>query len=93
MKKIIKLTEEDLQKIVKKVIKEQSEPPIFKGSDMQANLVVGKDGKTYINFQSEMGNKYPLWGPIKNTNLPKGTFMISNKNGQLYYKNIRIEKL
>lgn len=90
MKKIIKLSEQDLERIVKKVIKEQEHPVI---RDMQASVVKGKDGKMYIKFESEMGQNYKLYGPIKNTNLPKGTFMISKKDGGLYVGNIKIEKL
>lgn len=91
MKKVIKLTENDLRKIVYRVIEEQNLPllklPIHDGGNMQAFVKI-EGGKKYIYFESEMfPGKTTKYGPVIANHLKdKERFMVSNKNGRLFGK-------
>ena len=65
--KIIRLNEEDLAKIISKVIKEQKSPselPIFPNGTSQAFVKV-ENGKKYIYLESEMfPTKTKKIGPV-----------------------------
>jgi hypothetical protein len=93
MKKIIRLTESDLMKIVKKVINEQN-VPVQEGGSMQAFVKV-ENGKKYIYFESEMQpGKTTKYGPVVADHLKdKERFMVINKGGKLFGKNKEIKKL
>lgn len=86
MKKVIRLTEDDLARIVKKVIQEQN-IPVQVGGTMQAVVKV-ENGKKYIYFESEMQpGKTTKFGPVLADHLKdKERFMAMNKNGKLIGK-------
>lgn len=86
MKKIVRLTEDDLSKIIRKVIEEQK-LPVHDGGDMQAFVKVD-GGKKYIHIESEMfPGKVTKYGPVIADHLKdKERFMISNRKGKLYGK-------
>jgi hypothetical protein len=93
MKKVIRLTENDLKKIVEKVIQEQK-VPVHDGGSMQAFVKV-ENGKKYIYFESEMNpGKTTKYGPVVADHLKdKERFMVINKGGKLFGKNKEIKKL
>ena len=79
MKKVIRLTESDLVRLVKRVIKEQSSqekqvmgPFSKKGQEIVQYFVFEKDGKYYI-YQTNASQPKPI--------LPQGTFYNNNGNG------------
>lgn len=90
-KKIVRLTEGDLKRIVEKVLEEQKLPliklPMHPNSDMQAFVKV-ENGKKYVYFESEMNpGKTKKYGPVVANHLKDGEkFMASTKNGKLFGK-------
>jgi hypothetical protein len=86
--KVIRLNEEDLARIIEKVIEEQKPPllklPIRNGGDSQAFVKV-ENGKKYIYLVSEMfPGKTTKIGPVIADHLKdKEEFMIINQNGKL----------
>jgi hypothetical protein len=86
--KVIRLNEEDLARIIEKVIEEQKPPllklPIRNGGDSQAFVKV-ENGKKYIYLESEMfPGKTTKIGPVIADHLKdKEKFMIINQNGKL----------
>jgi hypothetical protein len=89
--KVIRLNEEDLARIINKVIEEQRPPllklPIRDGGSSQAFVKV-ENGKKYIYLESEMfPGKTKKIGPVTADHLKdKEKFMIINKNGKLIGK-------
>ncbi len=81
-KKVIRLTEADLAKIVSKVIREQSNKGITivnPGSNAEAKIVVDNKGKKLI-VTTESGQKQEVY--VK-TGLPQGEFMFEmGKDGK-----------
>lgn len=84
--KVIKLTEQDLAKIVERVINEQK-LPVRDGGTMQAFIKV-ENGKKFVYLESEMEpGKTTKVGPVVADHLKdKERFMIINKNGKLIGK-------
>jgi hypothetical protein len=93
MKKVIRLTEDDLMKIVKKVINEQNDP-VQEGGSMQAFVKV-ENGKKYIYFESEMNpGKTKKYGPVAADHLKdKEHFQVKKTGGKLFGKGKEIKKL
>lgn len=89
--KVIKLNEQDLKRIVQRVIEEQKPPllklPIRVGGSSQAFIKV-ENGKKYVYLESEMEpGKTKKIGPVIADHLKdKERFMIINKNGKLMGK-------
>jgi hypothetical protein len=89
--KIIRLNEEDLARIISKVIQEQKplslKLPIRDGGSSQAFVKI-VNGKKYIYLESEMfPSKTKKIGPVTADHLKdKEKFMIVNKNGKLMGK-------
>lgn len=89
--KIVRLTEDDLTKIIERVIEEQKPPvlklPIRDGGTSQAFIKV-ENGKKYVHLESEMyPGKTKKIGPVVADHLKdKERFMIVNKNGKLIGK-------
>lgn len=89
--KIVRLTEDDLTKIIERVIEEQKPPvlklPIRDGGTSQAFIKV-ENGKKYVHLESEMyPGKTKKIGPVIADHLKdKERFMIVNKNGKLIGK-------
>lgn len=89
--KVVRLTEQDLKKIVKRVIEEQKPPllklPIRDGGSSQAFIKI-ENGKKYVHLESEMEpGKTKKIGPVIADHLKdKESFMIINKNGKLIGK-------
>lgn len=83
MAKIIKLTETDLKRIVKKVIREQKEKKITvvtPGSNAEAEIKMDTDGTKVLVVRTETGREQSM--KVK-TALPKGTFMFEmGKDGE-----------
>lgn len=96
MKKIIRLTESDLSKIVTKVIEEQKlsllKVPMHDGGTSQAYVKI-ENGKKYIYFESEMfPGKTTKYGPVLADHLKdKERFMAIYKNGKLIGKRKEIQ--
>jgi len=89
--KVVRLNEEDLARIIERVIEEQKPPllklPIRNGGDSQAFVKI-ENGKKYIYLESEMfpGETKKI-GPVTADHLKdKEKFMIVNKNGKLMGK-------
>lgn len=83
MAKIIKLTETDLKRIVKKVIREQKDKKITvvtPGSNAEAEIKMDTDGTKVLVVRTETGREQSM--KVK-TALPKGTFMFEmGKDGE-----------
>lgn len=80
-KKIIKLTESDLHKIVKKIIQEQRKTIdiIFPGKNAEAEIMTDRKGKKLI-VRTEIGTKQEMY---VTTALPNGKFMFERgKDGK-----------
>lgn len=84
--KVIRLSEQDLSRIIERVIKEQK-LPLRDGGSSQAFIKV-ENGKKYIYLESEMEpGKTKKVGPVIADHLKdKERFMIINKNGKLIGK-------
>ena len=84
--KVIRLSEQDLNRIIKRVIKEQK-LPIRDGGSSQAFIKI-ENGKKYVHLESEMEpGKTKKIGPVIADHLKdKERFMIINKNGKLIGK-------
>lgn len=88
-KKIIRITEQDLEQIVKRVIEEQKPPllkvPMHQNGNMQAFVKV-ENGKKYVYFESEMEpGKTKKYGPVIANHLRDGQrFMAVTKDGKLF---------
>jgi hypothetical protein len=79
MKKVIRLTEADLTKIVKMVIEEQKKFELFvtQGSNAQGNL-----SKNILTITTESGRQQKF---VVKTSLPEGDFMFEyGKDGRYY---------
>ncbi len=89
--KVVRLNEEDLARIIERVIEEQRPPllkiPIRNGGDSQAFVKV-ENGKKYIYLESEMNpGKTTKIGPVIADHLKdKERFMVINQNGKLIGK-------
>ena len=84
-KKIIRLTESDLTRIVQKVINEQKSHTkkikLFPGGSVQGSLKI-KDGKKILTIKYESS---PSETFIVDTQLPVGNFMVElGKDGKYY---------
>ena len=83
MSKIIKLTEADLKRIVKKVIREQKDKKITvvtPGSNAEAEIKMDAEGNKILVVRTETGREQSM--KVK-TALPKGTFMFEmGKDGE-----------
>lgn len=92
MKKVIRLNESDLERIVKRVIEEQARLPFNKTSQAFAKL---ENGKKYIYFQSESEpGKKTKYGPVIADHIKDGEkFMAINKNEILFGKGKEIKKV
>lgn len=84
--KVVRLTEQDLNKIIERVIQEQK-LPIRNGGSSQAFIKM-ENGKKYVYLESEMEpGKTKKVGPVVADHLKdKERFMIINKNGKLIGK-------
>lgn len=84
MKKVIKLTESDLNKIVKKVLSEQIKtkskfPFAFEDGTTDFEGEITRDG--YLTVRTEMGHEYKV-GPIEGVPFVGGTLVqVEKKNG------------
>jgi hypothetical protein len=83
MAKIIKLTEADLQKIVKRVIKEQNAPKtitIVTPGQTAEGEIIEKGGKKTLKVRTESGREQSI---SIQTSLPNGKFMFEmGKDGK-----------
>jgi hypothetical protein len=83
MKKIIKLTESDLKRIVKRVISEQKDRKITivtPGSNAEAEIKMDAEGNKVLVVKTETGREQSM--KVK-TALPKGSFMFEmGKDGE-----------
>ena len=83
MKKIIKLTESDLKRIVKRVISEQKDRKITivtPGSNAEAEIKTDAEGNKVLVVKTETGREQSM--KVK-TALPKGSFMFEmGKDGE-----------
>jgi hypothetical protein len=83
MKKIIKLTESDLKRIVKRVISEQKDKKITivtPGSNAEAEIKMDTEGNKVLVVKTETGREQSM--KVK-TALPKGSFMFEmGKDGE-----------
>ncbi len=83
MKKIIKLTESDLKRIVKRVISEQKDKKITivtPGSNAEAEIKMDAEGNKVLVVKTETGREQSM--KVK-TALPKGSFMFEmGKDGE-----------
>lgn len=81
MKNTIRLTESDLEKIIKRVIKEQQSqskfPFAFDNKTTRFEGEIGKDG--YLIIRTEMGRVYKV-GPIDGVPFVGGTAIDIEKN-------------
>lgn len=86
MAKIIRLTETDLKKIVKRVISEQKDKKITivtPGSNAEAEIKMDAEGNKVLIVRTETGREQSL--KVK-TALPKGEFMFEmGKDGERMY--------
>lgn len=91
MKRVVRINENDLIKIVKRVIEEQAKLPFNKSS--QAFVKV-ENGKKYVYFESEsQPGKKTKYGPVIADHLKDGErFMAINKNEVLFGKGKEIKK-
>ena len=92
MKKVVRLNENDLIRIVKKVIEEQARLPFPKTSQAFAKV---ENGKKYIYFESEsQPGKKTKYGPVIADHIKdKERFMAINKNEVLFGKGKEIKKV
>lgn len=83
MAKIIKLTESDLKKIVKRVIREQKDKKITvvtPGTNAEAEIKMDNEGNKVLVVRTENGREQSM--KVK-TALPKGAFMFEmGKDGE-----------
>ncbi len=83
MKKIIKLTESDLKRIVNRVISEQKDKKITivtPGSNAEAEIKMDAEGNKVLVVKTETGREQSM--KVK-TALPKGSFMFEmGKDGE-----------